>query len=201
MLFSSTMSDTEKRFIRLYVNALRRDFNLVKSVIALMHPDGLAISDFSRATRVAVELQHMHAEFDTCLHNLPISHKFFKKTAATGPTLDDLAELFTLSFFKVLTTFEGSKGIKKKTDAGWFSGKPDEWQQLFKQLAATAGQSNKKQSPMLNMFSKFFPQLDLFKDFDFSAAIEDNTPNQWPPSGFAKDIDYDDEQYDEDDDD
>lgn len=209
MLEPEYMSVAEKQFIRIYVAALRRDFNLLESVMALMHPDGLAIDDVMQAVAVATELQHMQAEFDKTLHNLPTTHKFSRKTKPGGPSLDTLADLFALSFFKVFTVLESKKPWPKKQDAGWFSGKPAEWHQLFKQLEAASDKSEKKQSPIFNTFAKFFPQLSLFKNFHLAQPTEESTTNSWPSDHYGsgltknKSAEYEEEDYydDEDEDD
>lgn len=205
MLKPEHMSTAEKQFIRTYVAAMRRDFSLLTSVMEFMHPDRLAVNDAVKATNMAVELQHMHADFETTLHNLPSTSGRLRKVVPVGPSLDDLADLFTLSFFKVFTVLESDKLGEQKKDAGWFSGKPDEWHQLFKQLAETEPQSTKKQSPVFNMFSKFFPQLELFKNFHLAEPHNDLPLNEWPlphPGyGLTKNQkpEYDEDEYDEDD--
>lgn len=208
MLNPERMSKAEKQFIRTYVAALRRDFNLLTSVMEFMHPDRLAITSAAKATEMAVELQHMHAEFEMTLHNLPSTGKFLRKTVATGPSLDDLADLFTLSFFKVFTVLENDKAGGQKKDAGWFSGKPAEWYELFKQLDAVEHQSSKTQSPVFNMFSKFFPQLSLFKNFHLAKPHDNLSLNEWPaeypdysPPKNQKKLEYDDEYDDDENDD
>ena len=207
MLIPEHMSVAEKQFIRTYVIAMRRDFALMQSVMALMHPDNLGVTDFMTAVHVAVELQHMHAEFDTTLHNLPTTHKFSRKAAPLGPSLDDLADMFALSFFKVFTVLENKKTVPKKKDAGWFSGQPEEWHNVFKQMTDAKEASSKNQSSIFNVFSKFFPQLELFKNFHLAQPTEDAPLNEWPPAGFGYDLtknpppEYDEEEYDEDEED
>jgi len=206
MLDPARMSKAEKQFIRTYVAALRRDFNLLTAVMEFMHPDRLAITSTVQATEMAVELQHMHAEFEMTLHNLPATGKFLRKSVTTSPSLDDLADLFTLSFFKVFTVLDNDKTGGQKKDAGWFSGKPAEWYELFKQLDAVEQQSSKTQSSVFNMFSKFFPQLSLFKNFHLAKPHEDLPLNEWPAGHFdygpnkKQQVEYDEEEYDEDDD-
>ncbi|NDD52371.1 hypothetical protein EBZ39_00575 [bacterium] len=207
MLHPEQMSQAEKQFIRTYVAAMRRDFSLVTSVMGLMNPDYGAIEDAALATKMAVELQHMHAEFERSLHELPSLRGFFRKPVFSGPTLDDLADLFALSFFKVFTVAESPNFGKKKKDAGWFSGKPDEWHELFKQLDDTSSITAKKDSSMFNMFSKFLPQLKLFQNFPLAQSSDDANLKSWPQKydqGWKKNQhpDYDDvdDEYDEEED-
>lgn len=207
MLKPEHMSVAEKQFIRTYVQAMRRDFALVESVMALMHPDQLALTDLMQAVRVAVELRQMQAEFETTLANTPTLQPFIRKAMPSGPSLDDLADMFALSFFKVFTVLENKKTWPKKQDAGWFSGQPEEWHKVFKELEITVEKSEKKQSPIFNMFSKFFPQLEMFKNFHLAQPTEDAPSNAWPPAypwpGLTKnqkpeyEEDYDEEEDEE----
>lgn len=177
------MSPVERDFIRTYVSALRRDYYLVMSVVHLMHPDGLGVTDAAKATRIAVELQRMHAEFEAHLRILPAVEGFFKKVPALTPAVDDMAELFSLSFFKIFTSIKHDKFTLNKKDAGWFSGNPDEWHQLFKQLESTEQQKpSTADMSVIGLFSKFFPKLSLFKNYDQATTPTEDVPlNFWPP--------------------
>lgn len=207
MLKPEHMSVAEKQFIRAYVRAMRRDFSLVESVLALMHPDQLALTDLMQAINVAVELRQLQAEFETTLANTPTLQPFMRKALPTGPSMDDLADMFALSFFKIFTVLENKKAWPKKQDAGWFSGQPEEWYKVFKELEITVEKSEKKQSPIFNMFSKFFPQLELFKNFHLAQPPDEAPVNEWPPAypwhGFMKNqkSEYEEEEdYDEEED-
>lgn len=207
MLKPEHMSVAEKQFIRTYVQAMRRDFALVESVMALMHPDQLALTDFIHAVNVALELRQMQAEFEATLANTPSLQPFIRKSLPAGPSLDDMADMFAMSFFKVFTVLENKKAWSKKQDAGWFSGQPEEWHKVFKELEITVEKSEKKQSPIFNMFSKFFPQLEMFKNFHLAQPPEDLPTNEWPPAypwyGLTKnqkpeyEEDYDEEEDEE----
>jgi len=106
MLKLEHMSVAEKQFIRTYVQAMRRDFSLVESVMALMHPDELALTDVMQAVTAAVELRQLQAEFETALARTPTLQPFIRKALPAGPSIDDLADMFAMSFFKVFTVLE-----------------------------------------------------------------------------------------------
>jgi hypothetical protein len=187
------MSTAEVQFIRTYVLALRRDHAVLKTVMDLMHPDNLGVHDVTAATRMAVELQHMQAQFDLCLHKLASTHKFFKKSMSTAPNLDDLADLFSLSFFKVLTVVSGPNTKEEKKDAGWFSGKPTEWHKLFLDIQKNEPLAlSDKLSPVMKSLVKFFPQLNPFKNL----PPADTPPSYWKPYKFDDQYlsGYDDEE-------
>lgn len=203
------MSPAEREFIKVYVAALRRDYGLIFTVFSLMDPAQLAVTDVAEATRIAVELQHMHAEFEVCLHNLQSCRKFFKRGPSFSPTLDQLANLFTLSFFKILTSVQKKNGVQQKVDAGWFSGKPEEWHKILEQLEKSKPFPEKPKtetpSAIFNLFSKFFPQFDNLKYFFDPGTPKDNVSiNIWPPTSFGKknnyDVDAEDPDYPDDND-
>jgi hypothetical protein len=185
------MSPAERAFIKTYVAALRRDYSLLYTVFALMDPGQLAVQDVATATRVAVELQHMHAEFESCLHNIASCQKFFRRGPSFTPTFEELADLFTLSFFKILTSVKKKHEAEKKIDVGWFSGKPEEWQTILKQIdkfhPVNESIQNDIPSSILGMFAKFFPQFKNVKySFDTDGLKDATLPNTWPPFNFDK---------------
>lgn len=194
MLKPEQMSPAEMLFIRTYVSALRRDFNTLNTALALMHPGGLDVHDAVSASRMAVELQHMQAKFERVLTHLPACKKFIKRSPSSKPSLDDLADLFSLSFFKIFTTVDTAHGSIKNKDVGWFSGKPGEWHKLLLQMKSQQEPNKKTPSAIFNTFAKLFKHLELFKNFP---EAEDTPMNFWPP--YAKDKNYDDDDYEEDD--
>ena len=191
MLVPEQMSPTERNFIRAYVVALRRDFHLVMSVMRLMNPAGLDVKDPLVAVRTAVALQHMHADFEAKLRGIKALKGFSKKVSPDGPTLDELSELFSFSFFKVFTTDHAKFMAKQQKDAGWFSGSPDQWHQMFKHVEATKKLSAKNKSGMFNMFGKLMSKLSLFKNYGQDEQIEEDLPmNFWPLKKPDKSNDY-----------
>ena len=115
------MSLLEATFIRAYVLAMKRQFPVLDLVIELMNPDGLAVKDVVHATNLAQALQNIGGTFEEAVQALCLKHNFFERPPRRDPTptLHELTELFTLSFFKVMKSTD-----HVKLDAGWFSGEP-----------------------------------------------------------------------------
>jgi hypothetical protein len=129
MLDPHNMSTAEKQFIRVYVAAMHREYDMLHSMFHLMSPTETDVKSVVVAAKMARSLREMHAEFDSTLHELSRKHKFRAKQLPPLPNLDDLADLFTLSFFKIIKT-SGAGQIKK--DDGWFSGDPSAWGKTIK---------------------------------------------------------------------
>ena len=129
MLNPKTMSPVEREFIRVYVTAMQRDYDLIRSVLHLMDPAHAGLTSVVAATEAAQRLREMQAEFDSALHALRNKHSFREKKMPLVPDLDAIADLFSLSFFKIIKT--APAGQSKKDD-GWFSGEPAEWSKTIK---------------------------------------------------------------------
>ena len=196
----SGMSHAELQFIRLYVTTLRREYYLLRSVIDLMHPTGLGIKSFTDAANMAVELEDMHKDFEAQISRVQKKDKIKKTNVPPGPTMDELADLFSLSFFKLVTVAETPETGKVKTDDGWFSGKPTEWKktiQLYKNTPKEAGFS------IPDLLSNFFNTLIKFFPLDQNHKTWHEGPwgptkKLWPP---LDEYSNSAEQYFEDDDD
>jgi hypothetical protein len=170
MFDPNNVSKTELEFIRVYVTAMRREYALLQNVLALMHPENFDVHCVVTATRIARELQVMHAEFDSSLHALSARHKFRCRSGPDGPTVDQLADLFTLSFFKVVTDTPVGK-----YDDGWFSGEPGAWKKMLMSLKPT----NSKHGPK-NMVAYLKEAMKLFGQKSDGFILWDDTPaNTW----------------------
>ena len=102
------MSATELKFIKAYVDALRRDHSLLSTVIELMKPEKLAVTSVVQAARLSKVMQEMHAEFELTINALPSTAKFFRrKNTVKYPTLNELSDLFSLSFLQLYLTVSG----------------------------------------------------------------------------------------------
>jgi hypothetical protein len=203
----SGMSPVEIQFIRLYVAAMRRDYYLLRSTMSLMHPSTLGVKDFASAANMAVELDDMHQQFEQKIEAIQKKDNIRKINVSNGPSVDELADLFSLSFFKLVTTEENDTGaLIGKTDSGWYSGKPTEWKKTFSLYKNTPNNAINALpdllSNFLNTLMKFFPFETNYKKWHegpFGAAKK-----LWPPE--TNEIeDYqqyfeDDEDYEEDDD-
>lgn len=191
----SKMSATELKFIRAYVAALRKDYWLLLTAIELMKPDQLAIRDVVQAARLAKALQPLHDEFETAVETLASTGRFFQRRTAKRPTLDDLGDLFSLSFFKVVTTVKSGGTAVSKHDDGWFSGDPHVWQNVFDNLQKNPP-FNSLATDCLNALAKLFPEM---KDLYFGGAPPHDVPlNFWPGKQIAHEDDDDDDWYEDD---
>lgn len=190
------VSKAEKQFIGTYVAAMKRDYHLLWSVIDLTNPTNLGIKDVVSAARVAKKLQALQSDFDGELLALQKKHRLKHKALdPPEPTMDALAELFTLSFFKVVT--KTPTGQKK--DDGWFSGEPESWKEMTHTI----------QSIDVNTLPKIIGAyiaalIKLFKPSDYGSAVADAPVNPyWQlPYGTKNNSKlYNEEEYFEDDED
>lgn len=193
MLKIAEMSSTELLFVQMYVRALKRDYDMVQTVMELMHPEKTAVSSIVTATKLACGLERIADDFAAQMHAVDEKHKFRHTKPLPWPPLDDLADLFSLSFFKVLTKTNGTKS----KDAGWFSGEPDNWAIILDEPM-----SGMHQNMVSNLPDAFFTDLTkaakkLFGISFFSEVFGQfkKPKNNWP----VPDDDYDD-QYEDDDD-
>jgi hypothetical protein len=195
MFNPNNISKTEQQFIRTYVAAMKRDYHLLWSVLDLMNPVNLGVKEVVLAARLARELQQLQASFDSELLALQKKHRLRHKSfSAPEPTVDDLAELFTLSFFKVVTTTP--KG--KKKDDGWFSGEPESW----KEIAHTIQSIDVNKLPQI-ISSYIATLMKVFKPFDYGDNLKDVPVNpywQFPFGSKNNTKQYDDDEYFDDDD-
>jgi hypothetical protein len=196
------MSPAEMQFIRLYVVTLRREYYLLRSVMDLMSPAGLGLKSFTDAINAAVALDDMHADFETQLSKIQKKNNIQKINVSTGPSIDELAEMFSLSFFKMITVADGPvAGTTVKNDDGWFSGKPTEWKKTLELVKSTPKDAGYY---LPDLLSNFFNTLLKFFPFDKPANKWDEnlfgpTKKLWPPPNKYKDEDA--QYFDDDDDD
>lgn len=193
MLKIADMSGTELLFVQMYVRALKRDYDLLKTVIELMHPEKLAISSILTATELALKLDQLSNDVGTKLADVADKQRFRHVKSLPWPPVDGLADLFSLSFFKVVTK---KNGMKAK-EAGWFSGEPDNWAVILEE--PVSGMPHNMTS---NLPEAFFTDLTkaakkLF-GISFFAEMFDQfkhqNPNVWPiPEEYDGYDDFDDE--------
>lgn len=192
----NNISKSEQQFIRTYVAAMKRDYHLLWSVLDLMNPTHLGVKEIVIAARLAKELQQLQADFDGELLALQKKHRLKHKSfSPPAPTMEDLAELFTLSFFKVVTTTP--KG--KKKDDGWFSGEPESW----KEMAHTIQSIDVNTLPKI-IGSYIATLMKLFKPFDYGPGMADVPVNPYwklPYGTKNNSKPYNEEEYFEDDED
>ena len=187
----------ERQFIRLYVGLLRDEYFLVNSVLELMSPRNLGVKDIVEATRLAIGLAALHEDFIEQLNDNQ-KKRGNKRLVKDYPTTDELAELFTLSFFKIVSTTD-----KQKTDVGFFSGSPKGWKKTFSDFvkhdttATTANPLDNIMSAYIAAMQKLFPNIKWTTKF-----LDNNGAWQLPPNSFSPaDSEIDDAWLAEDEDD
>lgn len=162
MFSAAHMSKAEFEFIRLYVQIAYKRFDALQLVLALMHPDNLAVADIVTATELAVGIDHMQSDFDRQIQQLQLKHNIASKRLPLGmPDKEQLANIVIMSFFKVVGVMNAESGLISKTKQnGWFSGKPKEWETLFDKLVADIPEPNPESSlpGYLKSIAKFFPK-------------------------------------------
>ena len=181
MLDPTTMSPLEQDFIRVYVAAMRRNYDLIKSVLHLMDPAQAGITSVVDAALAAQQLREMQAEFDSTLHALQGTHNFRTRMFPPTPTFDDIADLFSLSFFKIVKT---SMPGQPKKDAGWFSGEPAAWGETIKSVLAI------KHSAIPKVLSAYIDVLKKLLLNDTMPDIEKDHTSGPPPNIANKFAEY-----------
>ena len=198
MLKFTEMSGTEILFVQKYVRALKRDFDLLQTVFQLMNPKETAISDVVTATNMALALEKYGEEFEAQLRTLDAKHKFVHGKSSEWPPVDLLADLFSLSFFKVVTKTPGVK----VAHAGWFSGEPENWAAVFDDPEAPNQQNMLSSLPesfftdLTKAAKKFFGGASFFSEL-FGHFHSPPSSNVWPiPEEYDEDYEDDeDEEY------
>jgi hypothetical protein len=189
MFNPNKLSVAEFQFIKTYVAAMKRDYDVLASVMHLMDPKKLGVRCIVQATDLAYELQNMQLDFEAGLREIAEHHTFKNAPAKPSPTTDEVADLFTLSFFKVVEkTPKGSK------DDGLFSGEPDSWQQVFKSLQDAS--KHHKLKDMMSFYAKAL--FNLFPKLPPVFPKDDPLSFELPPGSFETHSSY---EYDDDEDD
>jgi len=198
MFNTKRMSPTELKFVQTYVRTLRRDYWLLKTTIALMAPESLGVKDIVTAAKMARSLQELHTQFENELNNCENLQPFRRTKMSTAPTLDELGDMFSLSFFKLVTTIKDKKK-STKIDDGWFSGEPNAWHATVSKMQKHTKDFGADMTDSMNAIAKLFanwlPQLD----FDKTPPPPDVPINFWPKDLLDATLNEDDD-YDESDD-
>lgn len=186
------LTPLEQKFFKLYAAAARRDYHVLQTAAALMNPDELGILCPTHATRVADGMQELYLEFDEALNRLTGKHNFVRRTVLASPSDEEMINLVTISFFKLVAVLKGSadQPVNSK-DGGWFSGETEDWQ---KNIAALKKSLNPapEDNPMSPLLSAM---LQLF-----NALVNKNLPfliNYQPPEPTAEEQEWDEEDEDD----
>jgi hypothetical protein len=189
------MSPAELAFVRQYVRALRRDYWELKTTIALMAEDGLAVQDVTRAAKAARALRQQHTAFEAALSANASLDKFRRgPKRPDNPSLDDVADMFSLSFFKVLASIK-TKTTTKKIDNGWFSGEPNAWQSVLNKMQKYISKfDNTDLSDCMKNIAKLFPSWGPpTLSFGPDDETTDTPLNFWPKDALGGTLGADDE--------
>lgn len=193
MLYFTGMTPVEINFIKVYVTALKRHYAEISTVVDIMNPDNLGIKQFYEAACAAQQLTKMHDEFERKMAVVRRKHKIKMIAAAPYPSDEDLADLFSLSFFKLVTGPKDAASKNAKTKQhGWFSGQPEEWQKSVKSYKgvpdAVGDELANLLSQCFNAFAKFLYKSDgKSLDFKYGKKVWPEPP---PPDDSAGFLDW-----------
>lgn len=197
MLFDKDqMSPDEWQFIRAYCYSVQKHYDRLQTIRVLMNPDWLAVRCPTTATRMAQQLHTMQEDCDSRLEEIGAKHAIkqfekFKQKKKTKP--EQVAEVFTLSFFKIVDPHLKKAFLADKTmptHDGWSSGHPSDWQQTLKALSEIYKQKAEKTDGPIGPFLQSL--LKLFAALPSKSWVEDE-------NAVEEDDEYLDE-YDDDDD-
>lgn len=150
------MSPDELKFIRLYCFLLRRQYYEVKTVMSVMSPANLAVRSPVQASVVANRLTQFGRDFDAAIEQLKKKHKIKEKRVLHDEVsfLNELADIFALSFFKVVAVDADDADQITLVKDGWCSGEPSSWTTYVDLSAAPQDDYQKTiMSQILNFFS------------------------------------------------
>ena len=123
------MSPDELKFIRLYCVLLRKQYYEVKAVMSVMNPSNLGVRSSLQAANVANQLAQFGDDFEAAIAKIKKKHKIKEKRMLHDEIafLNELADIFALSFFKIVAVdAEDSEDVTLIKD-GWCSGEPSSW--------------------------------------------------------------------------
>lgn len=125
------MSKEELQFIRLYCVLLRQDYYSVRAVMALMTPDNYGVASPVTASRIAYHLKPASVDFDAQITAIAKKYALKEKRYPRDEArfLNELADIFALSFFKVIAAQDDKQPEITLIKDGWCSGSPTDWGQ------------------------------------------------------------------------
>lgn len=117
-------------FIKQYMQAARRDFDVFGCMAQLMARGGLEVECPARAARLALELQEEQFIFDEKIaEKAAHNNSYIRGRLQPVSMLDEaLAQLLGISFFRVIAA---TVELGPESDKGWFSGHPTDWQTVL----------------------------------------------------------------------
>lgn len=150
-----SMSTAELQFIRLYCTRLRDQYDSVRTVMALMSQNDFGLKCPVTATKIADALAGLGRNFDYKLAEVCAKHSLKEKKIPRDEAqfLNELADVFALSFFKVVAYENLEEAPPQIVKDGWCSGEPSSWAQ---QLDDTG---NSPESNIISAIVNFFAHL------------------------------------------
>lgn len=154
----SNMSKEELQFIRLYCALLRRQYYSIRAVMALMTPDNYGVPSPVVAATVARRLEIAGAVFDEKITALAEKHRIKPKRYPHDELrfLNELADIFALSFFKVIAVQGDDQPQITLVKDGWCSGSPTDWGQ---QIDLGAAAHEDWQAVIISKIADFFSSM------------------------------------------
>jgi hypothetical protein len=185
------LSPLERKFFKLYVDAVKRDYHVMQSAVAMMNPNELGVICPTHATRVADGIQEFYLEFDEALTRLNSKHRFTRRAITPSPSDNELIGLTTASFFKLVAVVKTDSSHYGDTkDGGWFSGETENWEKNLASLKKSLTPSDKP--PPVSPLVAAMLQL-------FNALVNKTMPFQMyyqPPQAQAEEEDWEDPDED-----
>jgi hypothetical protein len=194
MFDKESMSPDEWQFIRSYCASVQRHYELIQLVRVLMNPDWLGVKCPIIASRLANSLCDLQQDFNAKIEQLGQKKKNAKPDKGVKP--EQIAEVFTLSFFKIVDpltkkVFLTDKGVPKHD--GWSSGHPTDWQYTVKSLQEIYEQKVSQNDAPGGLLLQAL--LKIFSALPSKNWIEDSGEGEY------EEEDYDDDDEDDYDDD
>lgn len=196
MFDKEKLSADEWQFIRLYCRSVQKHYDVIDTIQWISHPDNLAVVCPVAATRLAVKLEQLQKEQCGKLESLVAK----LRRVPPEPSLSDIADIFALSFFKLVDGNTKKVFITDKnlpTHDGWSSGHPADWQRALKSLQEIQQTIKTEPDAPASLFLAALLKL-------FSGNHTQKNTN-WHKTDYGQAADYDDgdweDEYDDDDND
>lgn len=157
------MSEEELQFIKLYCHLLRRQYYSVKAVMAIMRPSELNVASPVKASKVANGLTAFGEDFEARIDQLRTKHKMRTRLFPHDEVrfLNELADIFALSFFKLVAYESDDAEQISLIKDGWCSGEPTSW---AKQMDLSASHVSKQQQNIMSKIVNFFSSITAWKN-------------------------------------
>lgn len=184
------MSPTELQFIRVYCSRLRVEYDSIRTVMALMTPTECGIKSPVAATKIADGLKKLSVNFDEQLTSIRQKHGLKEKRVPWDEAkfLNELADIFALSFFKIVAYDNVEEAVTPKiVKDGWCSGEPSSWAQQLEDDSPESAYEANVISAIVQFFSSLMPWGQPPHGYKNLKAYED------------RDEDYEDDEWYEDD--